>query len=361
MHAAGHPGPARRRPRPRRQAAQGEDTVALALRRRRRDQRGRLPRGAELRRRLPRAGGLLRAEQPVRDLRAAGPADRGARRWPTRASATACRASRSTATTSAAVLAVLAAAVERARAGDGPVPGRGAHLPDGGAHQRRRRHPLPRRRRGRRSGGPATRSTGCETYLRARGAARRRRPSTAIAAEAEAHAARAARRHERRVRHWTRWSCSTTSTPSPPRSCASSAPQLRAELAAEARHHGHSDGADAPMANGHDGAGAQHRAARRACDADDRVVVFGEDVGALGGVFRITDGLTRDFGERALLRHPAGRGRHRRLRGRHGDGRLAAGRGDAVRRLRLPGVRADRLARRQDAQPHPGRAQRCRW
>lgn len=31
--------------------------------------------------------------------------------------------------------------------------------------------------------------------------------------------------------------------------------------------------------------------------ADDMVVVFGEDVGTLGGVFRITDGLTRRFGE----------------------------------------------------------------
>ncbi|GGQ49497.1 alpha-ketoacid dehydrogenase subunit beta [Couchioplanes azureus] len=36
------------------------------------------------------------------------------------------------------------------------------------------------------------------------------------------------------------------------------------------------------------------------CDAlgdDESVLVFGEDVGALGGVFRITDGLTRKFGE----------------------------------------------------------------
>lgn len=31
--------------------------------------------------------------------------------------------------------------------------------------------------------------------------------------------------------------------------------------------------------------------------ADDMVVVFGEDVGTLGGVFRITEGLTQQFGE----------------------------------------------------------------
>lgn len=34
-----------------------------------------------------------------------------------------------------------------------------------------------------------------------------------------------------------------------------------------------------------------------ALEADPSVLVFGEDVGALGGVFRITDGLTRRFGE----------------------------------------------------------------
>lgn len=42
---------------------------------------------------------------------------------------------------------------------------------------------------------------------------------------------------------------------------------------------------------------ALNAALRDALHADDRVLVFGEDVGPLGGVFRITDGLTRDFGE----------------------------------------------------------------
>lgn len=44
-------------------------------------------------------------------------------------------------------------------------------------------------------------------------------------------------------------------------------------------------------------AGAINRALGDAMSADDTVVVFGEDVGALGGVFRITDGLTARFGE----------------------------------------------------------------
>jgi 2-oxoisovalerate dehydrogenase E1 component beta subunit len=42
---------------------------------------------------------------------------------------------------------------------------------------------------------------------------------------------------------------------------------------------------------------ALNRALRDAMAADDSVVVFGEDVGPLGGVFRVTDGLTAAFGE----------------------------------------------------------------
>ncbi len=42
---------------------------------------------------------------------------------------------------------------------------------------------------------------------------------------------------------------------------------------------------------------ALNAALRDAMDGDERVVVFGEDVGRLGGVFRVTDGLTGKFGE----------------------------------------------------------------
>lgn len=38
--------------------------------------------------------------------------------------------------------------------------------------------------------------------------------------------------------------------------------------------------------------------------ADDRVVVFGEDVAALGGVFRVTDGLAARFGEQRVFDTP---------------------------------------------------------
>lgn len=44
-------------------------------------------------------------------------------------------------------------------------------------------------------------------------------------------------------------------------------------------------------------AGALNRALADALEADPTTLIFGEDVGALGGVFRITDGLTERFGE----------------------------------------------------------------
>lgn len=44
-------------------------------------------------------------------------------------------------------------------------------------------------------------------------------------------------------------------------------------------------------------AAALNRALADSLTEDERVLIFGEDVGALGGVFRITDGLTERFGE----------------------------------------------------------------
>lgn len=44
-------------------------------------------------------------------------------------------------------------------------------------------------------------------------------------------------------------------------------------------------------------ASALNAALRDAIEADPNVVVFGEDVGPLGGVFRVTDGLSAQFGE----------------------------------------------------------------
>jgi 2-oxoisovalerate dehydrogenase E1 component beta subunit len=43
---------------------------------------------------------------------------------------------------------------------------------------------------------------------------------------------------------------------------------------------------------------------RRALEDDDRVVLMGEDIGKLGGVFRVTDGLQKDFGEDRVIDTP---------------------------------------------------------
>jgi 2-oxoisovalerate dehydrogenase E1 component beta subunit len=43
---------------------------------------------------------------------------------------------------------------------------------------------------------------------------------------------------------------------------------------------------------------------RKAMDADPKVLVMGEDVGKLGGVFRVTDGLQKDFGEERVIDTP---------------------------------------------------------
>ncbi|GII22165.1 2-oxoisovalerate dehydrogenase subunit beta [Planosporangium mesophilum] len=43
---------------------------------------------------------------------------------------------------------------------------------------------------------------------------------------------------------------------------------------------------------------------RRSLEADDKVLIMGEDVGKLGGVFRITDGLQKDFGEDRVIDTP---------------------------------------------------------
>src|SRR6266540_1275209 len=49
---------------------------------------------------------------------------------------------------------------------------------------------------------------------------------------------------------------------------------------------------------------ALNAALRDAMEADGKVVLLGEDVGTLGGVFRITDGLLKDFGEQRVMDTP---------------------------------------------------------
>ncbi|MFT3797774.1 alpha-ketoacid dehydrogenase subunit beta [Microbacterium sp.] len=49
---------------------------------------------------------------------------------------------------------------------------------------------------------------------------------------------------------------------------------------------------------------ALHAGLRAAMAADDHVLMMGEDIGRLGGVFRVTEGLQAEFGERRVLDTP---------------------------------------------------------
>lgn len=51
-------------------------------------------------------------------------------------------------------------------------------------------------------------------------------------------------------------------------------------------------------------AGALNSGLRRALEDDPTVVLLGEDIGKLGGVFRVTDGLQRDFGADRVMDTP---------------------------------------------------------
>ena len=78
-------------------------------------------------------------------------------------------------------------------------------------------------------------------------------------------------------------------------------------------------------------------------ERDPDVVVYGQDVGYFGGVFRVHRGPAGQVRHDARVRRADLRGRHRRLGDRHGRLRPAAGGRDPVRRLLLSGVRPDRL------------------
>jgi branched-chain alpha-keto acid dehydrogenase E1 component (EC 1.2.4.4) len=72
-------------------------------------------------------------------------------------------------------------------------------------------------------------------------------------------------------------------------------------------------------------------------ERDDNVVIYGQDVGYFGGVFRCTEGPADQVRQVAGVRRPDLGKRHRRHRRGHGRLRPAPGGGNPVRRLLLPG------------------------
>ena len=92
-------------------------------------------------------------------------------------------------------------------------------------------------------------------------------------------------------------------------------------------------------------------ALREQLRADVRVLVMGEDVGAFGGAFKVTDGFVEEFGEARVMDTPLAESA---IVGTAVGAAVvghAAGLRDAVRRLRLVRLRPARQRRRQDALP----------
>ena len=104
-----------------RQPLPGRGRGRRLLHRRRRHQRGRLPRGPELRRGLEGAGRVHRAEQPVGHLHPPRRARPPAARWPRRAWPSTCPACRSTATTRWRCTVAITRSAGARPVGQGPV------------------------------------------------------------------------------------------------------------------------------------------------------------------------------------------------------------------------------------------------
>ena len=192
-----------------------------------------------------------------------------------------------------AVYAVTKARARRRPLRPGPDLHRGLHLPDGRAHHLRRPHQVPRLRRGRGLEAP--------------------RPDRALQALA------------RPPRAGPTPTSSTPSRRSPTSSaprCASAAWRCPTPPGTDMFDHVYAEAAPAHRARagrvralpGVVRGGALMAATtlakgitsglRAAMEKDPKVVLMGEDIGKLGGVFRVTEGLQKDFGEDRVIDTP---------------------------------------------------------
>ena len=283
--------------------------------RRRRVEPGRRQRGVHLRGVVQRPGRVLLPEQPVGDLRA----DRAAEpdpALPARARLRLPRRARRRQRRARDVRRHAGRAAARPRR-PGPDVRRGLHLPDGRAHHDRRPDPLPalRRRRELEAQGPDRPGRGLPEAQRPRrhrllrGDRGRGRPARRHAARGlQGDAGPAAAEHVRpRVRRADRRAASPSATGSRRTSSAS-------------RGRAHDRHQKITLAKG------LNMGLRKAMEDDAKVLDHGrgrrQARRRLPDHRRPAEGLRRGPGHRLA----AGRVRHRRHRGRHGDARLPAGR-----------------------------------
>ena len=247
--------------------------------------RGRLPRGGEHRRGVPCAGDPVLPEQRLGDLGAAR-RSRPRRRSAKRAEGYGFPGVRVDGND---VLAVYRVTQGRGRArarGRRPDADRGADVPDRPAHDRRRREALPRRRRGRavaraRSDRPVPHGS-CS---RAVAPTTRSSPTCEDEAEARSRAIRAdviATRSRRRSE-----GCSTATFAEPP----AHVPRAASEALARCLRSRWSAALNAALRDALD-----RGPARRSCSARTSA--------SSAGVFRVTDGLQREFGAERVFDTP---------------------------------------------------------
>ena len=60
---------------------------------------------------------------------------------------------------------------------------------------------------------------------------------------------------------------------------------------------------------------------RQVLEEDPKAIILGEDVGPLGGVFRVTDGLSKDFGSDRVIDTPLAEAEKRDVKGLYAKAR----------------------------------------
>ena len=269
-------------------AAARREARGGGLHRRRRHERRRLPRGAEPGRGVEAAGALRDREQPVRACRPRSTSSTPAATSPTAASATACRAWWSTATTCWRWCARCATPPTARARGDGPTLLEFKTFRMRGHEEASGTDYVPQRAvRG--VGAARTRWCASSASLDERG----------VLTPGERDALRADAQGRDRRAGGRRRSPRPSPTRPPEQELADVYAPSRLRVRASAAR---SRGDGAPSVRYVDA--ITRRPARGACGAIRRVVLIGQDIAEYGGVFKVTEGFVEEFGKARVRNTP---------------------------------------------------------